>query len=128
MSGEVVMSLAWNGRIADANTKEDANLGIAWSNQVRGFDMYTIPVGAKNDKAARDFIASTIQPETNGALSKYIAYGPTVAAAADSISAETLANLPSAPQNSEGALAQDGAFWAKNSDSLNAKFSAWIAE
>ncbi|MBE2274813.1 MAG: ABC transporter substrate-binding protein [Rhodobacteraceae bacterium] len=128
MSGEVVMSLAWNGRIADANTNENADLGIAWSDQVRGFDMWTIPMGTRNGEAARAFIVSTIQPAANAELSKYIAYGPTVAEAAGSIDANTLANLPSAPQNSEGALAQDGAFWAKNSDALNAKFSAWVAQ
>lgn len=128
MSGEVVMSLAWNGRISDANTNENADLGIAWTNQVRGFDMWTIPMGAKNGDAARAFIASTIVPATNAELSKYISYGPTIAAAAESISAETLANLPSAPANSEGALAQDGSFWARNSDALNAKFSAWVAQ
>ncbi|SIS69857.1 ABC transporter substrate-binding protein [Paracoccus saliphilus] len=127
MSGEVAMALAWNGRIADVNANENADLGIAWSNQIRGFDMWTIPVGAKNGDAARDFILTTLQPATNAEISKYIAYGPTVVAAADSIDAETLENLPSAPQNSEGALAQDGAFWAKNGDALNAKFSAWIA-
>lgn len=128
MSGEVVMSLAWNGRIADANANEGAGLGIAWTNQVRGFDMWTIPMGARNGDAARAFIASTIQPATNAGLAKYIAYGPAVAAAAAEVSPETLANLPSAPANSEGALAQDGAFWARNSDALNARFSAWVAK
>ncbi|RVD47126.1 extracellular solute-binding protein, partial [Mesorhizobium sp. M7A.F.Ca.ET.027.03.2.1] len=39
-SGEVKLTLAWNGRIADANTKENADLGIAWTNQIRGFDMW----------------------------------------------------------------------------------------
>lgn len=128
MSGEVAMSLAWNGRIADANSNEGADLGIAWSQQVRGFDMWTIPMGAKNADAARAFIASTVTPATNADLAKYIAYGPSVAAAAELVAPDQLANLPSAPANSEGALAQDGAFWAKNGDALNAKFSAWVAQ
>lgn len=128
MSGEVVLALAWNGRIADANTKEGANLGIGWKNQIRGFDMWSIPKGAKNIDAAHAFIASTLVPETNAKISQYIAYGPAVEAAAKLVAPDTLANLPSAPQNSEGAMAQDGNFWAENSDALNARFFTWLAQ
>lgn len=128
MSGEVAMALAWNGRIADANTNEGANLGIAWKNQVRGFDMWSIPLGAKNIETAHAFIASTLAPETNAELSRYIAYGPAVEAAAALIDSDIAENLPSAPQNSEGALAQDGSFWAHNGDALNARFSTWLAQ
>ncbi|MEI9415310.1 ABC transporter substrate-binding protein [Mesorhizobium sp. Cs1321R2N1] len=127
-SGEVKMSLAWNGRIADANSKENANLGIAWTNQIRGFDMWVIPTGSKNLQAAKEFVAFTVKPEVNATLSKYISYGPTAAAASALVSKEVLPNLPSAPENSEGALAQDGAFWGKNSDALNARFSTWVAQ
>jgi len=128
MSGEVVMSLAWNGRIADANANEGADLGIGWTNQVRGFDMWTVPLGTKNKDKALAFIASTITPETNAGLSKYISYGPTAVGASDAIPEDVLASLPSAPQNSTNALAQDGGFWAVNGDALNAEFTAWVSK
>ncbi|ATU95454.1 ABC transporter substrate-binding protein [Phyllobacterium zundukense] len=127
-SGEVKMALAWNGRIADANAKEKADLGIGWSDQIRGFDMWTIPSGAKNADIAREFILSSLEPETNAELSKYVAYGPVTEAAAKLVPAEIAPNLPSAPENSKGALAQDGAFWGKNSETLNARFSSWISQ
>lgn len=127
-SGEVKMALAWNGRIADANAKENADLGIAWTNQIRGFDMWVIPSGSKNLAAAKQFVAFSVKPDVNATLSNYIAYGPTVKAAGALVAKDVLPNLPSAPQNSEGALAQDGAFWAKNGDALNARFSSWISQ
>ena len=127
-SGEVKMALAWNGRIADANAKEGADLGIAWTNQIRGFDMWVIPSGSKNLETAKDFVAFTVKPDVNAALSNHIAYGPTVRAASDLVAKDVLPNLPSAPENSEGALAQDGAFWAKNGDALNARFASWISQ
>ncbi|WP_246252375.1 ABC transporter substrate-binding protein [Allomesorhizobium camelthorni] len=127
-SGEVKMALAWNGRIADANAKENADLGIAWTNQIRGFDMWVIPSGSKNLERAKDFVAFTVKPDVNAALSNHIAYGPTVKAASDLVAKDVLPNLPSAPENSEAALAQDGAFWAKNSDTLNARFASWISQ
>lgn len=128
MSGEVVMSLAWNGRITDANANESADLGMAWANQVRGFDMWTVPVGAKNMETALDFITSTIEPETNAALAQYIAYGPTAEGAAGFVDPATLAELPSAPANSTDALAQDGSFWAANSDAIGTEFTAWVSQ
>lgn len=127
-SGEVKLALAWNGRIADANAKEKADLGIAWADQLRGFDMWTIPVGAKNANLAREFISFSVKPETNAEISKYIAYGPSVEAANDKVPAQTAANLPSAPENSAGALAQDGSFWGANSETLNARFSSWVSQ
>lgn len=127
-SGEVKMALAWNGRIADANTKENADLGIAWANQIRGFDMWVIPVGVKDIKLAKDFVAYTIKPEVNAELSKHIAYGPTVEAASAMVDKAILDTLPSAPSNSDGALAQDGAFWGANGEALNARFASWVAQ
>jgi putative spermidine/putrescine transport system substrate-binding protein len=127
-SGEVKMSLAWNGRIADANTKENADLGIAWKNQIRGFDMWTIPVGVKDLKLAKEFVAYSIKPEVNAELSKYIAYGPTVEAASAMVDKSVLDTLPSAPANSDGALAQDGAFWGTNGEALNARFASWVSQ
>ncbi|WP_031248298.1 ABC transporter substrate-binding protein [Mesorhizobium sp. LNHC229A00] len=127
-SGEVKLTLAWNGRIADANTKENADLGIAWTNQIRGFDMWVIPTGSKNLETAKDFVAFSVKPDINAALSNYIAYGPTVKAASALVAKDVLPNLPSAPQNSEGALAQDGSFWAKNGDALNARFASWVSQ
>lgn len=128
MSGEVVMSLAWNGRISDANANEAADLGIAWTNQVRGFDMWTVPMGAKNMETALDFIAFTITPETNAKLAEHIAYGPTANGASDFVAEDVLVNLPSAPANSTNALAQDGGFWAANSDAISAEFTAWVSQ
>ncbi|MDX3973506.1 polyamine ABC transporter substrate-binding protein [Shinella sp.] len=127
-SGEVKMAVAWNGRIADANSKEGADLGIAWKNQIRGFDMWVVPVGAKDLKLAKDFISYSIAPEVNAEMSKYIAYGPTVEAASALIDKSVLDGLPSAPSNSDGALAQDGAFWGTNGEALNARFASWVAQ
>lgn len=126
-SGQVVLALAWNGRIADANA-EGADFGIAWQHQLQGFDMWVIPAGSPDQDLAYDFIAHTLKPEVNADLSNYVTYGPTVKAALDHVAPDVLPNLPTAPQNNESTLVQDADFWADYGPELNARFSAWIAQ
>jgi putative spermidine/putrescine transport system substrate-binding protein len=126
-SGQVVMAMAWNGRIADAN-KEGANLAIAWGNQIQGFDMWIIPTGAKDQDATYKFIKYTLDPAVNSKLPQHISYGPTVIAGLPMVDKALLANLPTAPENSTSKLVIDPDFWADYGPDLSARFSTWLTQ
>lgn len=126
-TGQVVMAMAWNGRIADAN-KEGANLAIAWGNQIQGFDMWIIPTGAKDQDAIYKFINHTLDPSVNSKLPEHISYGPTVLAALPMVDKSLLMNLPTAPENSANKLVIDPDFWADFGPDLSARFSTWLTQ
>ena len=59
---------------------------------------------------------------------KYIAYGPANTDAIPNVAAETLPNLPTAPDNLKTAFNVDPQFWADNGDQLKERFNAWLAK
>ena len=61
-------------------------------------------------------------------MPKYIAYGLPVIAANDLLTDADRAELPTAPQNLEGAIAINGNFWVDNIEALSARFDAWLAQ
>ena len=55
--GEVKMTTAYNGRIFNAMASEGKPFEIVWDGQVFDVDLWVIPKGAPNKKAALDFLA-----------------------------------------------------------------------
>ena len=112
-SGEVVMTTAWNGRIYNAN-KEGQNFKIVWDNQILDSNYWAIPKGAKDIAASMAFIKYAVEPEILAGTTKYIPYGPVRKSAAEFVTPEDAANLPTSPANLTVALTLDNAFWADN--------------
>ncbi|MFZ1480597.1 MAG: ABC transporter substrate-binding protein [Paracoccaceae bacterium] len=126
-SGEVVMTTAWNGRIHNAN-KEGQDFKIVWDNQILDSNYWAIPKGAKDIAASMAFIKYAVEPEVLAGTTKYIPYGPVRASAADFVTAEDAANLPTSPDNLTVALTLDNAFWADNGDEIRKRFTTWLAQ
>ncbi|MGE8333172.1 MAG: ABC transporter substrate-binding protein, partial [Pseudomonas putida] len=59
-SGDVVMSSAYNGRIAAV--QKESNLKVVWNGGIYDFDAWAIPKGAKNVEEAKKFIAYSVKP------------------------------------------------------------------
>jgi putative spermidine/putrescine transport system substrate-binding protein len=76
-SGEVTMTMIWNGRAWNAIHDDNQPVGITWNQQIVSADYFVVPKGTPNREAAMRFIAYTTCAETNGNLSSYIPYGPT---------------------------------------------------
>ena len=55
--GEVVMTVAYNGRLFNAIATENKPFEIVWDGQVWDLDLWVIPKGAPNMKATLDFLA-----------------------------------------------------------------------
>lgn len=126
-SGEVAMTNAYNGRITAANQMDKRNFGIAWANNLFTLDSWVIMKGSPNQKPGLDFIRFATAPERQAELSKRIPYGPTTKGAQDGLPAEVLANLPTAPANTEGALQISDQFWLDNLDKLSQRFNNWVS-
>ncbi len=127
VSGDVVMSSAYNGRIANTQ-KEGKNLKIVWNGGMYDFDSWAIPKGSPNKDAALKFIAFASKPENQKVYSQNIAYGPTNKKAVPLLDSKLVADLPTAPQNIKSGVAVDVAFWADFGESLEQRFNAWAAK
>ena len=126
-SGEVVMTTAWNGRIYNAN-KEGQNFKIVWDNQILDSNYWAIPKGAKDIAASMAFIKYAVDPQILAGTTKYIPYGPVRKSAAEFVTPEDAANLPTSPENLTVALTLDNAFWADNGDEIRKRFTTWLAQ
>lgn len=126
-SGDVVMSSAYNGRIASVQ-QSGKNLQVVWDGSLYQFDDWVIPKGSPNKDAALKFIAFASKPENQKVFSQNIAYGPTNKGAIRLLDKQTLASLPTAPQNMKNALNMNVEFWADYGENLEQRFNAWAAK
>jgi putative spermidine/putrescine transport system substrate-binding protein len=125
--GAVAMTQVFNGRVADAAKKDNKPFKIVWDGQVYDYEWWGIPTGAKHAAAAAQFITFASQPGQLASLSKYIAYAPPRKDAIAMISAQRLADMPTAPANFSNAVQIDASFWADNADQITKRFQVWMA-
>lgn len=76
-SGEVAMSLMWNGRAWSAKHLDNKPVDIQWNQQLLTSDYLVVPKGTPNKDEAMKFIAWATCAQNNAAPSQYIPYGPT---------------------------------------------------
>ena len=125
-SGDVVMSSAYNGRIAAV--QKESNLKVVWAGGVYDFDAWAIPKGSKNADAAKKFIAYMLSPDQQKTYSQNIAYGPANTQAVKLLDKETLQNMPTTPENIANQVQIDVSFWADNGEQLEQRFNSWAAK
>ncbi|KAA3654679.1 MAG: ABC transporter substrate-binding protein [Proteobacteria bacterium] len=125
-SGDMVMSSAYNGRIAAAQA-EGKNLKIVWNGGVYDVDSWAIPAGSPRIKEAYEFIRFASQAKPQSQYAALIPYGPTHKGAVGMMDAKVAADLPTAPANLEGALPSNTEFWVEYGEDLEQRFNAWAA-
>lgn len=126
VAGDVVMTSAYNGRIASAQ-KEGAQLAIVWNDSLYDPDYWAIVRGSPNKALAERFIAFASQTATQKSFSVQIPYGPVNAAALAALPAEIRAQLPTAPGNLAVAQQVSAEFWVDHGEELEERFNAWAA-
>jgi putative spermidine/putrescine transport system substrate-binding protein len=126
-AGEVAMTNAYNGRIAAANATDGRNFAIVWAGNLYTLDSWVIMKGSPNRARALEFLKFAGQPEVQAGLPPRIPYGVTARAANERIAPAVLAQLPTAPANSAGALQISDRFWLDNLDRLTQRFNTWVA-
>ncbi|MCR8932238.1 MULTISPECIES: ABC transporter substrate-binding protein [unclassified Pseudomonas] len=127
VSGDVVMSSAYSGRISAARAS-GVNLANIWNQNLYQMDLWMIPKGTVNLEAAYSFIKFASLPQNQIVFVNHIAYGPTTKAAFAGLPPETLAILPSSEGNLKNALKIDVDFWSDNGESLEQRFVSWASK
>jgi putative spermidine/putrescine transport system substrate-binding protein len=75
-SGEVAMTLIWNGRGWSAKHTDNKPVEIQWNQQIVTADYLVVPKGTPNKDAAMKFIAYAVCADNNAKPSEFIPYGP----------------------------------------------------
>ena len=129
VSGEVVMSWVWHGRVVDANFKEKKDMVIVWDGQTTAQNMFAIPKGSKNAAAAQEFIREATSAQALADFVNYIPYTPTRQSSIALIpdSNRYKAWLPGSTQGGRY-LPLSAKFWLENEDELTKKFNIWLAK
>jgi len=125
--GEVVMTTAYNGRLFNAIANEKKPFEIVWDGQVWDIDLWVMPKGGKNMKAAWDFVKFSSDTQRLADQAKYISYGPVRKSSFPKILPEMQGHMPTAPDNFKNPLQNNFEFWADYSDELTERFNAWLA-
>lgn len=127
-SGEVVMASAYNGRITGINRTEKRDFRVVWPGSIYAVDSWVVLKDAENKDVGQDFIAFASDAERQAKLPQFVAYGLPNKKAADMVSAELQAELPTTPANMTDAISLDVDFWIDNSEALTQRFNAWLAQ
>jgi putative spermidine/putrescine transport system substrate-binding protein len=126
-AGEVAMTSIYNGRMTGSNRDEGTNFAGVWPGSIYSIDSWVILEGTGDVELAHEFINFASQPERQAQMPETIAYGTTHVGASEHVADEYLADLPTAPQNLEGAIELDTEFWVENIESLTEQFERWAA-
>ena len=127
-SGEVAMTMVYNGRIDAANKNEHKNFGIVWNQALYTIDSWVILKGSPNLDAAYKFLDFAGKADNQAKFSETIAYGTANKAAAGLLSQAVLKDLPTAPDHMSETLAMSVPFWLENIDRLTERFNNWVAK
>ncbi|ASU38937.1 spermidine/putrescine ABC transporter substrate-binding protein [Herbaspirillum sp. meg3] len=127
VSGDVVMSTAFNGRI-DAAQREGKNLKVVWAGSVYTLDYWVIPKGSPNKALGEKFIIFATNAENQKVYANNIAYGPVNKNTLKLLDAKTLANLPTSTANAKDAIQLSQQFWTDHGEELEQRFAAWVAK
>ena len=130
ISGDVVMSVAYNGRISKAN-KDGHGLKMLWQNNILYVDKWVIFKDSEHVDTGYEYLKFFSDPKREAAFTDDYTYGQPNKAAIGFIKPEVAAQLP-AGDNIKDALdtgRQDSIdFWLDNSDEIFERWTAWKAK
>ncbi|HET7726806.1 MAG TPA: ABC transporter substrate-binding protein [Candidatus Limnocylindrales bacterium] len=124
-SGEVAMSMIWNGRGYSAKHTDGKPVEIQWNQQILTADYFVVPKGTPNKQIAMEFIAWATCAENNAAVSEKIPYGPTNKNAKPNPA--VVPDLAVSNVNDTTAYFDD-AYLIDNFDEIDGKFQAWLTQ
>ena len=136
-SGEVAMSLAYNGRIGTAILSEGAKFVTVWDGQVLEEEWLVLLKGAPNAEEAKKFLIHASAPAQQAGQAKYINYGPMRKSAFDIIEAgepwfhngkNIMEHMPNRPEVMKRSVVANAEWWADYGDSVGERYTAWMAK
>ena len=134
-NGEVVMSIAYNGRIGAAVLHEGENFEYIWDSQVLEQEFLCLVAGSKNRKQALDFLQHASSPQSLAEQARYITYGPMRASSVDIIAGNepwfhngknVYDHIPNTPERLAVSLMADPNWWHDNGWEIDERYAAWM--
>jgi putative spermidine/putrescine transport system substrate-binding protein len=122
---EVVLTSVWNGRMA-AIQAAGVPAAVNWNQGLLKRDCWAVPKNSPNRANAMKFIAFSTLAAPQAKLSTLIPYGFVNNKAADLLSAERLALLPSAPAIKSQLVNYNYEWWVDNRDTVIGRWNKWI--
>jgi putative spermidine/putrescine transport system substrate-binding protein len=136
-SGEVAMSLAYNGRIGGAILSEGADFVVVWDGQVLEEEWLVMIKGTPNYAEALHFLIHASTAEQQAGQAHYINYGPMRASAISILEegepwfhtgATIMEHMPNTPALMENTIVADPVWWADQGSAVADRFAAWMAK
>ncbi len=135
-SGQVSMSLAFNGRIGAAILFEGENFVTVWDGQVLEEEWLVLVKGAPNAEEAKQFLVHVSAPEQQAGQARYINYGPMRRSAFEIIQAgepwfhngkTIMEHMPNRPEVMADSVVADPEWWAEHGEPITERYTAWMA-
>ncbi len=132
--GEVLMTIAANGRIFNAIVKEKKPFAIIWDHQIYNMDYYVVPKGSRNLENALKFVLFATTSRALADQTKYISYGPVRKSSLPYITTyygtdvSMKPHMPTDPDNFKNALANSPEWWADNQDEMIKRYNVWMTK
>jgi putative spermidine/putrescine transport system substrate-binding protein len=127
-SGEVVMTSAYNARIAAANKSDNRDFRIVWPGGVYAVDSWVILRDSPNKASGMDLIAFMSDPNNQKNLPPKVPYGVTHKDTTAMVDPAVLSNMPTEPGNLAAGLELNTEFWVANIERLTERFNAWVGQ
>ena len=135
-SGEVVMSIVYNGRAGAAILSEGASFDYIWEGQVLDGDWVAIPKGSKNKAEAIEFLKHATTCASQAEQARYITYGPMRSCGNDIIKKNepwfhngiaVLPHMPTTKKRMKKSILTDPVWWADHNAELKEQWAAWMS-
>ena len=124
-SGEVAMSMIWNGRGYSAKHTDNKPVEMQWNQQILTADYFVVPKGTPNKQVAMEFIAWATCANNNAAVSEKIPYGPTNK---NSTPNEAVVADLAVTNVDENTAYFNDAYLIDNFDAIDGPFQAWVTQ
>ena len=130
---EVVMGLAFNGRLFNSIIGDGLDVTLIWQGQIYDLDYWAIPSNTNNRAVALDFINFATSSKQLAEQSKWMPYGPMRQSSLKYIGKHDIANihmapyLPTTKAHFRKAIKFNENFWqsAKGKE-LEERFNSWL--
>jgi len=130
VSGDVVMSIAYNGRIAKAN-QDGHGLKMLWTNNVLYVDKWVIFADSEHVDTGYEYLKFFADPKREAAFTEDYTYGQPNKDAVKYIKPEVLEALPAGDHIADAldtGSAESVNFWLDNLDEIKERWTAWKAQ
>ena len=126
--GEVVMSMAWNGRLFRPMTEWNQPIDIVWDGQLWEIELWGIVKGTRHLETALEFVRFATDTRRLADSARYIPYGPVRKSSGALVPEDVRLHLPTTPENMKNALRYDSVWWAGHLEGLGIRFESWLTE